>query len=94
MRFQHPSLKLKKQFYPHLSMEDPPDLKLLFQINKTLLCTSGDAKERYHGSALGLEYCVKQRNNDVTNGWRIPDMEHVREWIKSDLSLNLYQYGK
>ncbi|XP_068715770.1 GPI mannosyltransferase 4-like [Montipora foliosa] len=94
MRFQHPSLKLKKQFYPHLSMEDPPDLKLLFQINKTLLCTSGDAKERYHGSALGLEYCVKQRSNDVTNGWRIPDMEHVREWIKSDLSLNLYQYGK
>ena len=87
VKFQHPGFQLQKQFYQHLSMEDPPDLTLLFQPlrNEPVRCMFGDPRSTYRGSVVGQEYCKRQE--------RYPNLEHIRDWIHSDLSLNLYNYG-
>ena len=91
VEFHHPSFKIVKQFHPHLSMEDPPDLSSLFSSaqKKTVTCTSSHQGGKYQDSASHNDYCRKE--TDVTENTKWPTWENISSWIKSELSLNLYQ---
>ena len=95
VKFNHPNLKLLKQFYPHLSMEDPPDLMSLFKSNpeETRTCMSSkEGGEYLDHPTLSTEYCAKRIKETLKNGWRVPGWRDFTNWIYSELSLNLYQY--
>ena len=92
--FNHSSFKLKEQFYPHVTMEDPPDLSSLFKSvpKETVTCTSSNQEGKYHDPAISEEYCQRESTQIQGNEWRFPNWELANSWIKSELSLNLYQY--
>jgi len=92
VEFHHPTFKILKQFQPHLSMEDPPDLSSLFSSDqkKTVTCTSSRYGGRYQDPASHHEHCRKE--TEVTKDTKWPTWENVSSWIKSELALNLYQY--
>ena len=92
VEFNHPSFKVLKQFHPHLSMEDPPDLSRLLNVDqkKTVLCTSSYQGDKYQDPASHNDYCRKE--TELTQNAKWPIWENVSSWIKSELSLNLYQY--
>lgn len=75
-------------------MEDPPDLSSLFQSasRDEGTCTSSNQVGRYHDPALGQGYCHKEREMALHSEWASATWDFVKEWIKSELSLNLYQY--
>ena len=94
VQFNYPGFKLKEQFYPHLSMEDPPDLKSLFQLipERSARCTNNNHVSRNQDSALRQGYCKRDRKETLGNEWRLPNWELVSDWVSSELALNLYQY--
>lgn len=94
VEFHHPSFKILKQFHPHLSMEDPPDLSSLFSSvqKRTITCTSSNQGGKYKDPASHNGYCRKETKMNENTKWRCPTWENVSSWIKSELSLNLYQY--
>ena len=75
-------------------MEDPPDVKSLFQLipESTVTCTNKNDASRYQDSELSQEYCKRDRKETVRNEWRFPDWQLVSNWVSSELALNLYQY--
>lgn len=91
VEFHHPSFKIVKQFHPHLSMEDPPDLSSLFSSaqKKTVTCPSSHPGVKYQDPASDSDYCRKETK--VTENTKWPSWENVSSWTKSELSLNLYQ---
>lgn len=97
MEFHHPTFKILKQFHPHLSMEDPPDLSSLFSSTKkkTITRTSSHqgGKYMYQDPAFHNDYCRKETEATQNTKWQWPTWENVSSWIKSELSLNLYQYA-
>ena len=92
--FHHQGFKMIKQFHPHLSMEDPPNLNSLLSPSreKTASCTSSHQGGPYQDPSLINEYCRKDTKEKQQSVWQFPGWEDVDNWIKSELSLNLYQY--
>lgn len=95
VEFHHPTFKILKQFHPHLTMEDPPDLSSLFSSTKkkTITCTSSHQGGKYQDPAFHNDYCRKETEATQNTKWQWPTWENVSSWIKSELSLNLYQYA-
>ncbi|KAJ7375902.1 hypothetical protein OS493_038149 [Desmophyllum pertusum] len=94
IEFHHPSFTMIKQFHPHLTMEDPPDLNISFSSTqeKTVTCTSSNQGGKYQNPAFSKDHCRKEIKAIPRTMWRLPTLEDVNGWIKSELSLNLYQY--
>ena len=94
VKFNHPNFKLLKQIYPHLSMEDPPDLTSFFKADpeETWTCRSGNQGGDYLDPTLSTEHCARRVKETLKNGWRVPGWRDFTNWIYSELSLNSYQY--
>ena len=75
-------------------MEDPPELSSLFQSasRDAGTCTASKQWGRYRDAVLGQGYCSKEKQMTLHSEWARPSWDLVKEWIKSELSLNLYQY--
>lgn len=75
-------------------MEDPPDLSSLFSpaLEKTVTCTSSHQGGKYQDPSLRNDYCTQGTKGTQQAVWKFPSLEDVNGWIKSELSLNLYQY--
>ena len=94
VKFNDPQFELVKQFYPHLSMEDPPDLNSLFspaQV-KSVTCSSNHQKRKYQDREFTEDSCRKESKETHTAMWRFYSWKDINRWTKSELSLNLYRY--
>ena len=93
--FDHRNFVLIKQFYPHLSMEDPPDINTLVHSTqgKAMACSKSSLGNKYNSPTSNKDYCNKEAEQEVGepafSGFLT--LEHIHLWMKSELSLNLYQ---
>lgn len=94
VNFHDPRFELIKQFYPHLSMEDPPDLTNLFhpaQIQSGP-CSSSHQGRKYQDTGFTEITCRKHNKEKDKTWWKFIIWEDVKRWTRAELSLNLYRY--
>ncbi|KAJ7375903.1 hypothetical protein OS493_038150 [Desmophyllum pertusum] len=73
IEFHHPSFTMIKQFHPHLTMEDPPDLNILFSSTqeKTVKCTSKNTLQRIRTEPAPLYAIFQKHPFHVLDGEKI-----------------------
>ena len=94
VKFHDPQFELIKQFYPHLSMEDPPDLNSLFNPAqmKSVTCSSSQQGDKYQDTGFMESTCQKDNKEKGRLWWKFFTWQDLNRWTTSELSLNLYRY--